>query len=245
MVAACSTTSVESGTGHCAPAGPRIIGMDAEPFGRWSQWVPMQTLHRTFRRPRWLAATAALWLFAVPAASAHVATGGSGSFGSGFVHPWSGLDHIAAMIAVGLWGAQLGAPAIWLLPVTFPLIMAMGGFLGLVGIPLPGVEIGIGTSALLLGLMVAAEVKPNNLVWPAVLVGVFGLFHGHAHGTELPAGESGLFYSVGFVIATGLLHACGIGIGEIRRWTPGGKVLRIFGAVIALGGVAFLWRALA
>jgi len=205
----------------------------------------MKMLPRTCWRQTLIAATTALWLVAASDASAHVATGGSGSFGSGFMHPWSGLDHMAAMIAVGLWGAQLGAPAIWLLPVTFPLIMAVGGFLGLVGIPLPGVEIGIGASALLLGLMVAAEVKPKNLAWPAVLVGVFGLFHGHAHGTELPAGESGLFYSVGFVIATGVLHACGIGIGEIRRWAPGGKVLRVLGAVIALGGVVFLWRALA
>jgi len=205
----------------------------------------MRTLPRTCWRPTSIAAIIALWLAAAPAAWAHVATGGTGSFGSGFGHPWSGLDHMAAMIAVGLWGAQLGAPALWLLPVTFPLVMAVGGFLGLVGIPLPGAEIGIGASALLLGLMVAAEVKPKNLIWPAVLVGGFGLFHGHAHGTELPAGESGLFYSVGFVIATGLLHACGIGIGEIRRWPPGRKVLRVLGAAIALSGVAFLWRAIA
>jgi urease accessory protein len=148
------------------------------------------------------------------------------------------------MVAVGLWGAQLGAPAIWLLPVTFPLIMAFGGFMGLVGIPLPGVEIGIGASALLLGIMVAGEVRPKNLIWPALLVGLFGLFHGHAHGTELPPGQSGLLYSIGFVIATGTLHACGIGIGEIRRWSGGRTALRVCGGIITVIGVYFLWEAL-
>ena len=101
----------------------------------------------------------------------------------------SGLDHVLAMIAVGLWGAQLGAPAIWLLPVTFPMVMAVGGFIGLVGIPLPGVEIGIALSALLLGLMVASEAKPS-LAIAATIVAFFAIFHGHAHGTELPAGRA-------------------------------------------------------
>lgn len=188
---------------------------------------------------------AALWLASAPAALAHA--GGHGpvtGFGSGFSHPWSGLDHMAAMVAVGLWGAQLGKPAIWLLPVTFPLVMAVGGFLGLVGIPLPGVELGIAASALLLGLMVALEARPKNLVWPALLVGAFGLFHGHAHGTELPKGDDGLLYSVGFVVATGTLHACGIGIGEIHRWPAGRIVLRVAGAAIAAGGAWFIWRSL-
>ncbi len=189
------------------------------------------------------AAWAAIWLASAPLALAHVDGGGTGGFASGLKHPWSGLDHVAAMVAVGLWGAQLGAPAIWILPVAFPLIMAVGGFLGLVGIPLPGVEIGIGASALLLGAAVAAQVRPKNLAWAAGLVGFFGLFHGHAHGTELPAGENGLFYSLGFVIATGVLHGCGIAIGEIRRWGTGGKALRVMGAVIALGGVFFLVEA--
>lgn len=188
--------------------------------------------------------TAALALVLAPAAQAHVEHGEAGGFASGFKHPWSGLDHIAAMIAVGLWGAQLGPPAVWLLPVTFPLIMSVGGFMGLIGIPLPGVEIGIGCSALLLGLMVCLEVKPKNLLWPAVLVGIFGLFHGHAHGTELPPGENGLLYSIGFVIATGTLHACGIAIGLIHRWSAGRTALRVCGATIALGGVYFLVEAL-
>lgn len=196
-------------------------------FSRWRAWL----------------AAAAVGLAFCPAAQAHIEHGEAGGFASGFRHPWSGLDHIAAMVAVGLWGAQLGVPAIWLLPVTFPLIMSIGGFLGLVGVPLPGVEIGIGLSALLLGLMVAVEVKPKHLVWPAVLVGVFGLFHGHAHGTELPPGENGLLYSIGFVMATGTLHGCGIALGLVHRWAAGRKALRVAGTVIALGGVYFLWQA--
>ena len=110
------------------------------------------------------------------------------------------------MIAVGLWGAQLGNPAIWLLPVTFPMVMSLGAMMGLLGIPLPGIEIGIAVSAILLGAMVAGEVRPKLIV-AALLVGFFAIFHGHAHGTELPAGQSGMLYSMGFVIATGCLHA--------------------------------------
>lgn len=188
-------------------------------------------------------ALSGLMFAAASNASAHTAGASAAGFGSGFHHPWSGLDHIAAMLAVGLWGAQLGAPAIWILPVAFPLVMACGGFLGLIGIPLPGVEIGIGASALLLGIMVAGEIRPKKTLGAALLVGFFGLFHGHAHGTELPAGENGLFYSLGFVISTGVLHGCGIAVGEVRRWSVGTKVLRVMGAVIALGGVYFLYAA--
>lgn len=198
--------------------------------------TPSPNLTRGRSRP----ALVFLWLCSAPLALAHAGGATLGGLASGLGHPWSGLDHIAAMVAVGLWGAQLGAPAIWLLPVAFPLVMALGGFLGLLGLPLPGVEIGIGASALLLGLAVACEVKPRNLAWAAALVGFFGLFHGHAHGTELPAGENGLTYSLGFVIATGVLHGCGIAIGEIRRWAAGAKVLRVLGAVIAIGGGYFL-----
>lgn len=183
------------------------------------------------------------FLSAIPSLHAHVAGQETGGFGSGLKHPWSGFDHIAAMVAVGLWGAQLGAPAIWVLPVAFPIVMALGGFLGLVGIPLPGVEIGIALSGLLLGAAVAMEFRPKHLAWAAGLVGMFGLFHGHAHGTELPAGENGLFYSLGFVIATGVLHGLGIGIGEIRRIPGGPKWLRALGGIIAASGAYFLVRA--
>ena len=148
-------------------------------------------------------------LFWTRLAEAHPQQGQSSGFITGFLHPWSGADHILAMIAVGIWGAQLGMPAIWLLPVTFPIVMAIGGFLGLIGIRLPGVEFGIALSALLLGAAVCAEARPK-LIFAAILVACFGLFHGHAHGTELPAGQSGLLYSMGFVIATGCLHAIGM-----------------------------------
>ena len=124
------------------------------------------------------------------------------------------------MIAVGLWGAQLGPPALWLLPVTFPMVMAVGGFLGLLGVALPGVEIGIALSALLLGLMVAIEGKPP-LVVAAALVGVFAIFHGHAHGTELPAGQSGLAYSIGFVVATGCSARPRHRDWHLHRWPSG------------------------
>lgn len=173
---------------------------------------------------------------------AHVERGQSAGFRSGFEHPWSGLDHILAMIAVGIWGAQLGAPAIWLLPVTFPMVMAFGGFLGLIGVPLPGAEIGIALSALLLGIMVCTEAQPNLFV-AAIIVGVFGLFHGYAHGTELPPGQSALLFSMGFVIATGCLHALGITMGMVHRWATGKVALRGIGAVIAISGLYFLWEA--
>jgi urease accessory protein len=174
---------------------------------------------------------------------AHVERGQATGFVTGFGHPWSGFDHVLAMIAVGIWGAQLGAPAVWLLPVVFPMVMAQGAFLGLIGLPLPGVEVGIALSALLLGAMVGGEVRPK-LVVAALLVGAFAVFHGHAHGTELPAGQSGLFYSMGFVIATGCLHGLGIALGLLHRWPAGKLALRSAGALIAVMGVWFLWRAI-
>jgi urease accessory protein len=190
-------------------------------------------------RTRAMAALAGLVLlaFATPAL-AHMQQGDAQGFATGFVHPISGLDHVLAMIAVGLWGAQLGRPALWMLPVTFPMVMAVGGFLGLVGVSLPGVEVGIALSVIVLGTMVAAETKPGFAV-AAILVGAFAIFHGHAHGTELPPGQSGLAYSIGFVFATGCLHAVGILIGVAHRWRVGRVALRAAGAATALAGIAF------
>ena len=174
---------------------------------------------------------------------AHTQPGSVAGFLAGLLHPVSGLDHVLAMVAVGLWGAQLGAPAMWLLPVTFPLVMAFGGFLGLLGVALPGVELGIAASAVLLGAMVVTESRPP--LWLAAsLVAFFAVFHGHAHGTELPPGQSGLLYSVGFVVATGGLHAIGIGIGLVHRFRAGRIALRAAGVLVMLAGVLFLWRAL-
>ena len=198
---------------------------------------------RGLGRSAWLWLPVLLLLLAVPA-HAHEREGAAAGFLSGLGHPVSGLDHVLAMVAVGLWGGQLGAPAVWVLPVTFPMVMALGGFLGLVGVALPGVEVGIATSAILLGLVVAREVRPPLGV-AAALVGFFAVFHGHAHGTELPAGESGLHYSIGFVIATGLLHGVGIAIGLVHRWPAGRVALRIAGAVVVAAGLGFLWMAVA
>jgi urease accessory protein len=184
-----------------------------------------------------------MYLVLTPSAHAHVEGAQAVGFITGLEHPWSGLDHVLAMIAVGIWGAQLGNPAIWVLPITFPMVMSFGAMMGLLGIPLPGIEVGIAVSAILLGAMVLGEVQPK-LVVAAILVGVFAIFHGHAHGTELPAGQSGLLYSMGFVIATGVLHGIGIIIGLIHRWPAGKLVLRGAGAFIAVMGMFFLWRAL-
>lgn len=177
-------------------------------------------------------------------ALAHPQKGEAVGFLTGFRHPISGLDHVLAMVAVGLWGAQLGAPAIWLLPVAFPMVMAMGGMLGLMGVPLPGIEYGIAASAILLGAAVLFELRPP-LAIAAILVGFFAIFHGYAHGTELPPGQSALLYSMGFVIATGCLHAAGIGIGTVHRWGWGQKFLRVVGALVAIGGGVFMWKAVA
>jgi urease accessory protein len=176
-------------------------------------------------------------------AFAHVDGAVAGGFASGLLHPVTGLDHVVAMVAVGLWGTQLGAPAIWVLPVTFPLVMAFGGMLGLLGVGLPGVEIGIALSAVALGTLVLVEARPPWWLG-AVVVGAFAIFHGHAHGTELPDGATGLVYSLGFVIATGCLHAIGIAIGLIHRWQAGRLAIRAGGGAVAAAGVAFLLPAL-
>ncbi len=165
----------------------------------------------------------------------------SGGFASGFSHPLFGLDHAVAMVAVGLWGAFLGAPAIFVLPVVFPLVMAIGGVVGILGMPLPGVEIGIAVSATILGMMVALAARPPLWV-AAVIVGAFAICHGHAHGAELPPGADAVAYSAGFVIATGVLHLCGIAFGLLARWPTGRIAVRTGGGVIAIAGLMFLGR---
>lgn len=199
-------------------------------------------------RHRAIAPTAALTLALLAlgpsSALAHTAGGEVAGLLGGLLHPVSGLDHVVAMLAVGLWGAQLGAPAIWLLPVTFPMVMALGGMLGLMGVPLPGVEVGIALSALALGAMVLGEARPR-LPLAAALVGLFAVFHGHAHGTELPGGASELLYSLGFVVATGVIHAVGIAIGLVHQWPEGRVALRVAGAGVSTAGLLFLLRVLA
>ncbi|MEM9724181.1 MAG: HupE/UreJ family protein [Pseudomonadota bacterium] len=162
-----------------------------------------------------------------------------GGFLSGFTHPILGWDHVAAMVAVGLWGAFLGRPAIWILPIVFPMVMAVGAALGILGVGLPQVETGIALSAVVLGLMILLAARPPLLV-SALLVGAFAIFHGHAHGTELPATANAAAYAVGFVISTGLLHLGGIALGVLTRWRTGRVLVRGAGAAISVAGVAFL-----
>ncbi|MEO0958380.1 MAG: HupE/UreJ family protein [Pseudomonadota bacterium] len=178
---------------------------------------------------------------AVPrSAMAHSAGGIPGGFVSGFVHPMVGWDHVVAMVAVGLWGAFLGAPAIWSLPVVFPLVMAFGAVLGIVGVPVPAVEIGIAASAVVLGLLILFKAR-LPLVAASLIVGAFAIFHGYAHGTELPAAANPAAYAVGFVIATGLLHLAGIAFGLLIRQPRGVYAVQAGGGVISLVGVAFLF----
>jgi urease accessory protein len=164
---------------------------------------------------------------------------GAGGFLGGVTHPLFGPDHVVAMVAVGLWGAFLGPPAMWLLPVVFPLVMALGGVLGIIGLPLPHVEIAIAASAIVLGLMVALAARPSLWI-AAVLVGGFAIFHGYAHGAELPAGADPVAYSVGFVLATGCLHLAGIAFGLLARWPAGLMAVRAAGGAIAAAGVVFM-----
>ena len=186
-----------------------------------------------------MAVLIALLVLGATPALAHEGAGAVGGFASGFSHPIFGWDHVVAMVAVGLWGAFLRAPAIWLLPVVFPLVMASGGALGIVGVPVPAVETGIAASAVVLGLAVAFGARPPLWVAAAV-VGAFAIFHGHAHGTELPEAANPLTYAIGFVMATGLLHLLGIAFGLLVRWPAGMVAVRAGGGAIALTGVAFL-----
>jgi urease accessory protein len=147
------------------------------------------------------------------------------------------------MIGVGIWGSQLGKPGIWVLPVTFPLVMAIGGVLGVRGVPLPGVEVGVAASALALGIMILLVARPPLWV-AAALVGIFAVFHGYAHGTELPKAAAPLAFGFGFVLATGMLHVVGIAIGLVHRLSWGPRALRTIGAGIAVAGAYFLAVAL-
>ena len=201
--------------------------------------------HSTFRlRPAAALLVLTLLLAMASPAFAHTEAGAPQGLVNGFLHPLSGPDHLVAMVAVGIWGAQLGAPGIWLLPVCFPLVMAFGGLLGIAGVPLGGVETAVALSAVALGFMVAVALRVR---WPiaALVVGGFALFHGYAHGKELPAAADPLAYAVGFVVATGMLHAAGIAIGTLTRWPAGRHAVHAIGAgICGLGAVLLLNLAL-
>lgn len=182
----------------------------------------------------------ALLIVAASQAQAHMGQGVAGGFWSGFFHPLFGLDHIVAMVGVGLWGAFLGAPAIWLLPVVFPMVMAFGGMLGIMGVPLPGTEIGIALSGVVLGAVVLFRVRASNWI-AAIIVGVFAMCHGYAHGAEMPGAANALSFAMGFVIATGLLHMCGIALGFLTLLPKGQYLVRGLGGAICLVGGGFLF----
>jgi urease accessory protein len=177
-------------------------------------------------------------IFLVPSlAQAHPgAPGHTHGFSNGLLHPLTGLDHICAMVAVGLWAAQRGGRALWLVPTTFISIMIVGGILGMGKVGIPYVEQGIAASVLVLGIFIAAAVRLPVAASMAI-VGLFALFHGYAHGAEMPDTASGLAYGIGFVIATASLHLSGIGIGLLAQRFSSAQFIRYLGGGIAACGV--------
>ena len=205
--------------------------------------VHRQLSRRAQARRVAIAASAAVALFFGNSADAHMGTGLAGGYGSGFRHPFSGADHLLAMVSVGLWGAFLGRPLIVALPVIFPAVMVAGAVMGMVGVPLPPVELGIALSVTVLGSCIALSLKAP--VWvAAAIVAIFAIFHGYAHGKELPSAADPIGYSFGFVLATGLLHVLGVGIGFLNHRPVGVRVTRGLGVLIAGAGTWFLCKAL-
>ncbi len=184
-----------------------------------------------------------LLLFIVPtAAYAHTGHADAGGLASGFAHPMAGLDHVLAMLAVGAFAAVLGGRALFLVPLSFVLMMVAGFAAGSAGIGLPYVELGIALSSIVIGA-VAASGRSMPVAAAMSLVGAFALFHGQAHGAEMPVGASGLEFALGFVAATALLHAVGLGatlaVGKAVG-KHGRAIARIGSGVFALGGVGLL-----
>ena len=153
--------------------------------------------HRSSGHTQWLIPV--LFILGSPAlAYAHPAAGSVNGLIDGMAHPLGGLDHLCAMIGVGLWAAQRGGRAIWLAPLAFIVVMAIGGALGMLAVSIPFVEQGIVASVLILGILIAASIR-LPLVLSVFIVGTFALFHGHAHGAEMPHTASGLMYAAGFI----------------------------------------------
>ncbi|TPL57919.1 protein hupE [Mesorhizobium sp. B2-4-2] len=187
------------------------------------------------------ALSAILLMAAAMPAYAHVGAGTTSSFAAGFMHPLSGLDHMTVMVAVGLWAAQKGGKAMWAWPAAFVGVMLAGGALGMLHVPLPFVEPGILASVVALGLFVALAVDLPVTAGVAI-IGAFALFHGHAHGTEVPENAAGLEYMAGFAVATALLHAVGIaaGLGLGRRFRV---LVRAAGAACTAIGLGLVFGA--
>jgi len=182
----------------------------------------------------------AFLVFAPAATLAHPGHYGVGGLAHGFVHPVTGIDHVLAMIAVGVLAAQYGSRALWLVPMSFLVAMGVAGAIGMAGIPLQIVEVGIGLSVVVLGLMIAFQIEPPTSV-AEVVVGFFALFHGYAHGSEIPNGRAGLSFAVGFLIATALLLGAGVGLGLLlQRRTLSQRLIQASGRAMALVGIAVL-----
>jgi urease accessory protein len=190
-----------------------------------------------FRR---MAAPLILLASASPA-FAHTGHGADG-FVHGFAHPLGALDHVLAMVAVGLYAVMIGGRALWLVPATFVSVMMLGGALGIAGYPAPYAEIGIAGSVIVLGLAIAFRISLPAVIAMA-LAGVFAILHGHAHGAEMPQSLSGYEYAAGFLLTTALLHAFGIALGLAAgsfAERGGWRVAQVMGAAIAVAGVALL-----
>lgn len=182
----------------------------------------------------WIVSVAVMaGLFAADA-QAHVGVHGAG-LAAGMMHPFSGLDHLLAMVAVGAWAAQQGGRARWAVPLAFVAMMVAGGVWGSLGGWLPGVESGIAASVLVLGLLIAFAARLPVAAGMA-LVGSFALFHGYAHGAEMPAGAGPWLYAIGFLLSTLLLHVAGLGAGLAMR----ARLMRLGGAGLALAGMWML-----
>lgn len=175
-------------------------------------------------------------------AFAHPGLPGDTGFVHGFSHPLSGIDHLLAMIAVGVFAARLGGRALWLVPTSFVTMMVVGGALGMLGLGLPYVEIGIAASVIALGAAIALR-RNLPVVLAMTAVGIFAVFHGHAHGTELPAAASAVPYAAGFAAATASLHLLGIAIGRFGARLPQ-AALRLAGGTLAAIGMVLLGAAL-
>jgi urease accessory protein len=177
-----------------------------------------------------------LGLLTVPVAQAHNLAHQGASLSAGFVHPLLGWDHLLAMLAVGLWAAQQNGRALWRLPLVFVVLMTVGAIAAGAGLLLPAVETGIATSLLVLGLLLAFAVRPPA-IFSMALVGLFALFHGFAHGAEMPQASSALNFALGFILATTLLHLLGIHLGRLCRGELTTRLLRIGGSGIAASSI--------
>lgn len=192
------------------------------------------------RFPR-LVLSAAFMTAVATAAEAHTGHGATNAFTAGFAHPLGGFDHLLAMVAVGLWAGLAGGRALWLWPAAFVGAMVLGGVLGMAGVPMPFVEQGIVASVVVIGLAAALAFSPS-LATGIGLAALAGLFHGHAHGTEVPADASGLAYAAGFALSTALLHASGIAAAVIAGRFTIPLAARAAGGLTAVAGVVLAAR---